>query len=72
MVDKSSLSFLDITHSLQTCKDKKRMAAYQNLINYKFEKCYLEFAEKGILSDEFQEQIGISANVNYAGDNINC
>jgi len=46
------------------------MAAHQNLIKNKFEKCYLEFAERGILSDEFQEQIEVPADVNYAGDNI--
>ena len=46
------------------------MVTYQTLIKDKFEKCYLEFAERGILSNEFQEYIGILADVNYAGDNI--
>ena len=69
MVDKLSLSFPDITQIFQTCKNKKRMADHHNLIKDKFEKCYIKFAEQGIISNGFQEQIGIPADVNYAGDN---
>ena len=69
MVDKPSLSFPDITQIFQTCKNKKRMADHHNLIKDKFEKCYIKFAEQGIISNGFQEQIGIPADVNYAGDN---
>ena len=72
MVDKCPLSFPDITHIFQACKYKKRMAAHQNMINDKFERCYLEFADGGILTNELQEQIEIPANMNYSGDNINC
>ena len=64
MIDKRSLSHLDITKILQTCKKNSSVNTYQSIIYDNFVQLYNEVSNKGHLSDEFLLSVGIGADVN--------
>ena len=65
MINKGSLGIPYLKHFLQTCNNKRMIKSHHSIIKTKFDSICNKFDKKGTLTDQFQQDIGISIDINY-------